>query len=248
LRVLVCDENGQPVAGFAVKFTPSPDGVVSPASTVTDSEGLSSGYVAISIRRGCRFGGCGSSEFSGYFKRADYLNVTSDFPKLFQVREKGSLIAAARRSFASIRSGDASHSERERGFGVAEQYLHTFCQFDYKAQQVCDGFVSPPGSSEEIVNLWQLNRFVGGNLDVSIEKSDLLVVRDIAEQEFPVLLAVLCRSNDPSPVLARSSMADYSSGFSAGGGSLEGPCSVQLILAPPARPPFWSQPYITPSQ
>jgi hypothetical protein len=52
LRVLVRDENGQPVAGFAVKFTPSLDGVVSPASTVTDAEGQAQAMLRLASAEG----------------------------------------------------------------------------------------------------------------------------------------------------------------------------------------------------
>ena len=57
-------------------------------------------------------------------------------------------------------------------------------------RQICDGFVVNPDSGEQVVNLWRANDFVGGNLDVSVEKSDLNSVRDLLALGSPVLLSL----------------------------------------------------------
>src|SRR5207253_120478 len=68
------------------------------------------------------------------------------------------------------------------------QFLTTYCLFDAKGGQVCDGFIVHPDTHEQLVNLWRLGAFVGGNLDVSTEKPDFNTVRDWIAQGAPLLL------------------------------------------------------------
>jgi len=52
-------------------------------------------------------------------------------------------------------------------------------------KQICDGFLVNPDSGEQVVNLWRVNEFAGGTLDVSVEKADLNTVRDLVAQGTP---------------------------------------------------------------
>ena len=124
-------------------------------------------------------------------------------------------------------------------------FLKADCGLDSKGNQYCDGFWSNPDSGEQIVNLWRAADFAGG-VDVSIENAALPAVADLVAQGWPVLLSLrlsLYSSTapngavagghfvvatgvaadgsiliqDPSPLLARTSLKDYLTGFSVSG-------------------------------
>src|SRR5207248_2092574 len=55
--------------------------------------------------------------------------------------------------------------------GTLNQYLQKLCSTSVDGSQLCDGFLSNPDTTEQVVNLWRIAGLVGGNLDVSIESA-----------------------------------------------------------------------------
>lgn len=172
--------------------------------------------------------------------------------------QKGALVSAA----ASILRYYQNRGELSTPFGTADpaalnSFLTGYCSFDARGARICDGFLPAPGSGEQIVNLWRLGEFVGGGLVVSIEKPDLDTVRDLLVEGSPALLGLAMQAEeapagshfvvatgvafdggiqifDPSPVFARSNLAEYLGGFSADGRSFKAALTSVIRLAPGA--------------
>jgi len=64
---------------------------------------------------------------------------------------------------------------------------------------VCDGFLTPPGTGEQVVNLWRLPSFVAGAATVKVEKAGLDEIRDLVTQGRPVLVALNLLAPDGKP-------------------------------------------------
>ena len=149
------------------------------------------------------------------------------------------------------------------------------CHADADGAQVCDGFLSNPDASEQVVNLWRVGAVIGGGVDVSVESPDAAVVRDLVAQGSPVLLALALTANgapagghyvvangigpdgsvlirDPNPNFGRANLNDYLAGFVAGGKIWQGTLGAVLRLlprTPAACRQSWSMPppFVRPS-
>jgi uncharacterized protein (TIGR03437 family) len=158
------------------------------------------------------------------------------------VGQKGALLTAV----AAILRYHQNRGEFAAPNGTADPatlnaFLKADCALDSKGNLNCDGFWSNPESGEQIVNLWRAADFAGG-VDVSIENPVLSAVGDLVAQGWPVLLSLRLSLNgavagghfvvatgvaadgsiliqDPSPLLARSSLKDYLTGFTVGNGT-----------------------------
>ncbi len=129
------------------------------------------------------------------------------------------------------------------------------CHADADGAQVCDGFLSNPDASEQVVNLWRVGAVIGGGVDVSVESPDAAVVRDLVAQGSPVLLALALTANeapagghyivangvgpdgsvlirDPNPDFGRASLNDYVGGFVAGGKAWQASLAAAVRLLP----------------
>jgi len=123
-------------------------------------------------------------------------------------------------------------------------YLTSLCSADASGKPVCDGFLSSAATGEQIVNLWRAAQFTGG-VDVTVAGASTSAVADLVAQGEPVLLSLGLTRNgvpaggnfvtaigvaadgsleiqDPNPLLARTSLADYINGFAAGGVAWQG--------------------------
>ena len=161
------------------------------------------------------------------------------------IGQKGALLSAV----AAILRYQQNRGAVPSSNGLADaptlnQFLTTYCGADGQGNQVCDGFLSNPDSGEQIVNLWRAAQFTGG-LDVAVISPTAAAIADAVAQGDPVLLSLSLSLNqaaagghfvvatgvaadgsiviqDPSPLFARSNLADYLNGFSAGGGVWKG--------------------------
>lgn len=75
---------------------------------------------------------------------------------------------------------------------------------------MCDGFITDPNTNQQFVNLWRLGAFVGGNLDVGIEKNDLNTMRDWIGQGAPLILGLAMSNAMEQYVVATGVAADGS--------------------------------------
>jgi uncharacterized protein (TIGR03437 family) len=150
------------------------------------------------------------------------------------------------------------------------QFLTAWCPTDAKGTQLCDGFLAASASGEQVVNLWRAAEFTGA-ADVEVAAPIPSAIVDFLAQGSPVLLSLAISLNgaaagghfvvatgiaadgtiliqDPSPLFARTRLADYLSGFNTAGGAwkavvrgvarfaLRSPLSTRFLLAALGQP------------
>ena len=196
LRVLVKDDTGSIVPGMAVNFQASPGAQIVSASASTDALGMAEAVVRLppsdAVALVTATAGRQVVTFSAQAAHTSVLN----FPRFTQINQQinqqGSqqvaAIAAILRYYQN--RGDLPNTNGFADPQVLNQFLQSFCVSDSQGGQICEGFVSPPDSQVQFVNLGRVAAFVGGNLSVHIEKSDAATVRDLVSQGNPVLLAL----------------------------------------------------------
>src|SRR5207248_7589208 len=109
------------------------------------------------------------------------------FPSMSQPAKDGALLTAAAAILRYYQNSGALPAPN--GFAdppTLKDFLNSYCVLDVKGGQVCDGFINTSDST--FLNPWRLGSFVGGNLDVAIEKPDLSTVRDWLAQGAPLIL------------------------------------------------------------
>ncbi|MDZ4799551.1 MAG: papain-like cysteine protease family protein [Bryobacteraceae bacterium] len=253
LRVQLRDDTSSPVAGVTVRFTPSPGASVSPATAITDATGLAETALTLPATDGIALATAEAAGRIVTFSARSAGGTVTGFPKLMQsgsdavgtgttpISEGGALLASA----ASILRYLQVHGDLKNPNGMADvatlnEYLRRTCVTDTQGTQVCDGFLTAPESREQIVNLWRLSGFVGGNLEVSPEKSDIETIRSLVAGGSPVLIALSMQNgdtpagshfvvatgvaadgslqiHDPRTAFGRTVLSDYLNGFDAGG-------------------------------
>jgi uncharacterized protein (TIGR03437 family) len=255
LTVLLKDNLGNPVPGQPITFTASPGAQLISASAVTGANGQGNAFLRLpssaSLALVTALAGHNVVTFSA---NAAAFSLTN-FPPISQVvsgtlgngsdtiRAKGSLLACA----AGIILYHQMRSELASPNGSADPLtLNSFLQSS-------DGFLSLAGSNEQTLNLWRLGAFVTGNLDVSIERTDVDTVRSLVAGGSPVLLALAISGNqgshfvvatgiaadgsvlisDPDPSFGQTNLNSYLNGLA----SLDGVVRL-LPQAPASSGPF----------
>ena len=248
LDLLVKDTSGSPVAGIPVLFQVSSGADLVSSSAVTDDAGHASAQVRLPSREGLTLVSAAAGKtvvtFSAQAQRGSLLN----FPKQSQsvppatdvplgngsgtITDKGAFLTAASSILRYYQNrGDLP---TPNGFSdplVLNQFLKAYCVPDQQGAQICDGFLTPADSQDQIVNPWRLGAFVGGKLDVSVQAADLGPVRQSLSGGVPVLLALTLSAGagshfvvatgvnadggisvmDPSPVYGYSSLGQFTS-------------------------------------
>ena len=192
LRILVKDDTGSIVPGMAVTFQASPGAQIVSASAVTDALGMAEAVLRLpssdAVALVTANAGRQVVTFSAQAAHTSLLN----FPRFTQINQQGSQQVA---SIAAILRYYQNRGDLPSTNGFADpqslnQFLQSFCVSDSQGGQICDGFVSPPDSQVQFVNLGRVAAFVAGNLSVHIERNDVATVRDLVGQGSPVLLAL----------------------------------------------------------
>lgn len=268
LRIALRDETGVPVAGLPVVFNASPGSQIVTASTTTDERGeaearlrlpFSESVAVVSVEAGRQV-----TMFSARAARTRIENLPRFTQAVDQplgngpatVAQKGALLAAAASLVRFYQDrGDAPAPNGLADVATLNEFLRGFCTFDSQGVQICDGFLAPGGSQEQIVNLWRLPAFAGNALDIAAGKPDINAVRDLTAQGTPVLLALTMNAgdtpagshfvvamgvgadgsvlvHDPNPAFARPTLQEYLNGFSAGGRAWKAGLSAALRLVP----------------
>jgi uncharacterized protein (TIGR03437 family) len=220
-----------------------------------DSPGIAQTSVTFSVRSA-------ASSLSNYPK----LLASGDTPVgngQGTLTKKGALLAA----IASMlryhqNNGDLPAPNGLADQGTLNQFLKNYCNLSAAGKQVCDGFLSNPDGGDQVVNPWRVGEFVGGGVDPVVSGADTATAVDWIGQGWPVLLSLAMTLNgapagghyvvaigvgsdggiliaDPSPTTARTNLADYLNGFSAGGaqwkGQLRGVLRFALRTPAPGR-------------
>ncbi len=272
LQVRLQDTSGNPVSGIPVTFAASPGGQIVTASTVTDGSGLARATVRLPPSVGLAlFTAQASGQVATFSATAAAMSL-ANYPTFLQsaapygvsllgagpatIAQKGALLTSAAgivRYYINFGSLNGPLVDP----GVLNQYLQALCQTASDGTHYCDGFLNNAASGEQVVNLWRIAGLVGGNLNVSVETPDPVVVRDLVSQGSPVLLALALTANgaaagghyvvatgvaadgslsiqDPSPDFAQTNFNAYLAGFQAGGLTWQGTLTGAVRLLPQA--------------
>jgi uncharacterized protein (TIGR03437 family) len=255
LTVVLKDNLGNPAPGQAVAFAASPGAQIVSASSVTDANGQASAVVRMPLSATVTLVTAQAAHQVVTFSASAAAFSLTNFPAISQavagtlgagtdtIRSKGSLLAAV----AGITLYHQMRGELSSPNGLADPLtLNAFLQ-------TVDGFVTLSGSNEQIVNLWRAGAFVAGNLDVSVEQSDLNTLRSLVAQGSPVLLALALSGTqgshfvvatgiaadgsvliaDPDPSLGQTNLNGYLNGLATISGAVR-----LLPRAPVSRPGF----------
>lgn len=259
LVVSLKDEDGSPLAGVAVQFNPSPGAQVISASAVTDERGEASATLRLPATDGVALMTATAARLTTTFSARVAPGALPNFPKQTatgDLAEKGALAAAA----SSVLRYYQNRGELPSSLGLAEppllsQFLKDFCVVDAGGNRLCDGLLTPFGAGEPILNPWRLSAFVGGNLDAAVERAEAQTIRDILAQGAPAILALSLNVDDrplgahyvvaigidsgggieihdPNPVLNRTSLAAYTSGFPVGSRRYQATLAGLIRLTP----------------
>lgn len=273
LRVLVRDEAGNPVAGLRVKFTASPGAQVSPVVAQTDVTGHAEARLRLPASEGVALVTAEAAGQVVTFSARAAAGSLPNFPRFVQsgsvalghgpatIAEKGSLLVAVASILRYYQDRGALPAPNGLADPVAlNDYLRNFCTTDAQGMEICDGYLEAPGSLDPVVNLWRLPGFVGGNLDVAVQATDLAAIRDSLAEGSPVVVALALSAagqpagahfvvatgvradgsiliQDPSPTFARTTLDEYLNGFTAGGRTWKAAISAELRLIPRAPSP-----------
>lgn len=253
LIVSLRDEQGSPVAGVPVRFNPSPGSTILSASTFTDERGEASATVRLQGSDGVVLVTAeAAGKVTTFSVRAAGSSLVS-YPRQTQagtftlgssratVAQKGALLAAV----SSMIRYFQNRSEVPSSLGLSEpallnDYLKNYCALDTLGGRICDGYLTPAGDSEPIVNLWRLREFAGNSVDVEVLAPEDSAIRDALAAGAPVLLVLSMTAGDraagahfvvatgvsadggiliqdPSTVFNRTRLSDYTTGINAGG-------------------------------
>jgi uncharacterized protein (TIGR03437 family) len=273
LAVSLVDDTGRPLIGIGVQFAASPGASVVSAASATDEKGEAQAVVRLQASDGialftaeaagkvvtfsARASGSTLPNFPGQTQAGSFNLGESRAP----VSQKGALLAAV----SSILRYHQNRSEMPASLGfsdpaVLNDFLKTNCPFDVAGGRICDGYLTPSGGNEPILNLWRLREFVGGLLDVQILSGGDAAVRDALAASRPVLLALRLTASgtvvgshfvvatgvgsdgglvihDPNPALNRKRLDDYFTGLRLGGGEVKAEIQDAIVLLPQSPSP-----------
>jgi uncharacterized protein (TIGR03437 family) len=210
MRLLVQDENGTPLAGLPVRYNASPGAQVELGQAVTDERGEAQFFLRLPV---AEVPALATAEAGGRvttFSARTQSGTLTNFPRLTAPQPWQALVGAVASMVRFLQNGARVGTPN----GLAEpamlqQFLADFCQFDPAGNRVCDGLL------EGMVNLWRLEAFTGGNLEVAPVEGGLTGIRDAVGRGAPVLVALAVGA--PSPAATHFVVAI---GVDAGGGIL----------------------------
>ncbi len=262
LKILLLDDLGDPVTGAQVHFSASPGAQVIPTSAVTGPDGQAQSSLRLPASDGIALATAEAGGQIVTFGAQAAHGSLPNFPSMSQassvtlgngpdtIAAKGALLASAAAILRYYQNrGDLPAPNGFSDPQALNQFLKGFCVYDIKGAQICDGFLSPRDSTEQIVNLWRLASFAGNALDVAALPPDIIRVRDILSGGVPVLLALSIATNglaagghfvvatgiaadgsvvimDPNPAFGKSNLNDYLAGYAGVTGTLAG--AVQI--------------------
>lgn len=258
LRVLVRDDAGTPVSGLTVQFTASPGSRVSPSMAVTDSAGFAETSLTLPASDGVALVTAeGGRQVVTFSARAAGTSL-SGFPAFAQ-GESGALAASVAAVLRYYQAKGALPSPNGLADAAAlSDFLGKLCLNDAEGSAVCDGYLRAPTNGTLVPNIWRVGRFVGGNVEISPQKTDPTSIRALVAGGSPLILAMRVTSeaqrgshfvvatgigtdgsvqiNDPDPMFGRTRLAEYVEGFSAGGRKWTGEVAAVLRVVPGAMP------------
>ena len=272
LQAQAQDSNGNPVSGIAVVWNASPGGQIVSSTAVTDGSGLAQATVRMPPSAGLALFTAVASGQVATFSATAAATSLANFPTFLEntapwgtallgpgpatIAQKGALLTAAA-GILRYYVNQGSLTGPAVDPASLNAYLKAFCATAADGSKVCDGYLSNPAATEQIVNLWRVGGLFGGSVTVSVETPTLAAARDLVAQGSPVLLALALTANgapagghfvvatgvaadgsltiqDPNPGFAQTNLSGYLAGFSAGGAAWQATLSGAVRLLPQA--------------
>lgn len=268
LRIRLTDEFGGPVAGRAVQFSASPGARIEAASVATNAAGEAEAWLRLPAAESAALATAQAGGQVVTFQARAQASALSNYPRYTQggtnallgagpetVAQKGALLVSAAGALRHLQNtGRVSAVNGPADPESLNAFLKDYCAFDAAGGQICDGFLALAGADRN-VNLWRLEAFTGGALEVAPVASNPDAIRDALAQGAPVLLALSLTANggeagahfvaaigvtasgailihDPNPRLARTALEEYESGFTAGPLAWRGALRAAMRLEP----------------
>ncbi len=245
LVVSLLDATGAPLAGVPVGWNLSPGAAVT-GDAVTDANGRASGFVRLPAHEGVSLGAVSAAGKVVSFSALATARALAGFPAFPQSAAGGTLAA----TLASL-----LRYQQNQGILGAPRGLATVAGLE-QYLQANNGY-APSDHAILMANPWVGAGFAGAGLVLDPANPD--GVRDAVAAGQPVALALTLQVNgaaagttfvaaigvnadgslaisDPDPTLARTSLADYLTGFSVGGTLVKGTLGGVLRLTASVPP------------
>lgn len=274
LRVLLRDSTGNPVPGVAVSFQASPGASVELADAVTDVHGEASASLRLPAGDSVALATATAARLVVTFQARSAPTSLAHFPAMRQnlsiplgrgaatIAERGALLA----SLANIirfhqDRGDLPLPNGPADVATLNSFLAGLCLPLAGAENatLCDGFIQPAGTDEQLVNLFRLPAFLGGSADLETGPPSLETIRDWLAAGSPVLVSLRMSADgtpagmhhivatgvaanggilsfDPGEFFGRNSVNDFLSPFPAGGRTWSGEMASVLRIVPKPAP------------
>lgn len=216
LVITLRDDQSTPLVGIPVTFTASPGAQVVTATAATDANGQaqatlrlpSSEGVALmtadAVKQIVTFSAKVAAANLSNFPRQQATGSTTIGSSAVTIAQKGSLLAAASSVIRFYQNrGDLPSSLGFSDPVLLNAFLSKYCTVDASGAPLCDGYLTPAGQQDPIVNLWRLAAFTGNNLAalptpllINADGSpDLTPIRDALAQGTPPILAINLAAN-----------------------------------------------------
>ncbi len=243
LTITLTDSSGTPLSGSTVSFAASPGASVSITAAVTDSGGHAStvlrlppsaGVAAVTVQA--------LGQLAIFDAQASGSIALVNFPAYSAATPAGSQVSAVAAMLRYYQNQAVMPAVNGPATVVAvDKYLAS----------LGDGYLD----SQQLVNLWRLTGFMGGNVFVSIESTSLATTRGFVAGGDPVLLSMALTQDgvvaggatvvatgvatdgsvtilDPNPTFAQTNLSAYLNGFSANGHVYQGAIISAVRLLP----------------
>lgn len=276
LRIVVRDENGSPLARIPVRFNPSPGAAIEEPSAFTDSRGEAQAFLRLGLSEAPALATAEAGRQVVTFTARSAPGSFANFPKFTQsgdtklgneqttIARDGALLTVSAAIIRHLQNTSQVGSVN----GLADPpllntFLEDLCAADSRGDRVCDGFIAPPGSSPNNVNIWRLPAFTGGGLEPVTIEPEPNPIRDALAAGSPVLLALSMTAgntvlgshfvaaigvgpggqiliHDPLPAFNRTILDEYAAGFGVQGASIRGvvTAAVRFVPQPPSNVGF----------
>jgi uncharacterized protein (TIGR03437 family) len=269
LRVAVSDPSGNPAPGVPVVWQASPGALVVRASALSDANGYAEAGLRMPAAEGVALATASTSGQVVTFSARAVSSKLSNFTGFniaglsaplgngsAPISERGALLAAAASMVRFYQDRGALAVPNGPADPIAlNQFLKLFCLDGPQGNPICDGFIVPESSSEQLVNLWRVPAFVGGGASWLVGTPTAADIRDAVAQGAPVLVAldltvdglpagahfVVAKGidaagrvlvHDPNPFFGANALDDLLTEFSAGGRRWTGAIAAVLQLSP----------------
>ncbi|MBI5085106.1 MAG: hypothetical protein HZB13_10980 [Acidobacteria bacterium] len=273
IRVVLRDAAGHAVPGVPIVFQASPGASIARADSTTNAHGEALAYLRLPESESIALATATAARQVVTFQARSAPVSLPNFPKLRQaiqqplgngsatIAERGALLASLANMLRFHQDrGDLPVPNGPADVAGLNNFLRNACvplaqTAPGSPATLCDGFVTPAGTDEQIVNPWRIPAFAGGAADIEQGPAELETIRDWIASGSPVLVALRMQANgqpagmhfvvatgvsanggissyDPGDYFGRNSVNDFLGEFQLGGVSWSGTLASAIRLTP----------------